>query len=74
MALRIMEQREDVLGFLIKNVREAIEKISNSNDDIAFNAKVNMRSEKSEKKINIGHANLGGDAHKFWESQYCWSF
>jgi hypothetical protein len=42
MGLGIMEEREDVLSFLIKNIGETIEKISYGYDNVCFDTKINV--------------------------------
>jgi hypothetical protein len=71
MALRIVQQLEDVLGLLIKHVGESVKEVTNCYDDVGLHSKINVRVQECEKKVNIGNADLGGHAHELAESQDC---
>jgi hypothetical protein len=58
MRLRVMQKREDVLGSLVQDVRKAVEKVSNGNDDVSLNPEVNVRSQKLEEKLYVCNADL----------------
>ena len=53
MNLRIVQQHEDVLHSLVQQVWETVEKISQSDDDVCLNTKLNVRLDKLENQVKI---------------------
>lgn len=71
MWLRVMQEGENILSLFIEDVGETIEEVTNCNDDIGFDSKVNVRSQKLKEELNVSYAHLRRDTHEFAKSQNC---
>ena len=53
-----MQKREDVLGSLVQDIREAIKEVSHGNDDVGLHSEVNVGSQKLEEKLDVCNTDL----------------
>lgn len=58
MRLRVMQKREDILGSLVQDIREAVEEVTHGNDDVGLHSEVNVGSQKLEEKLDVCNADL----------------
>ena len=58
-----MEELENLISVLIKDIWESIEKVSKRNYDIGFHSKVYLRIEQLEDQLKVVFADFGWDAH-----------
>ena len=68
MGLGVMKKNEYIFCSFIQNIRETVEEVSDCNNNVSFHAKINMRSQELEEKLNIRHTYLRRNTHKFAKS------
>lgn len=69
-ALGIVKENKHVLGLLVEDVWEAIEKVTHRYDDVVLDTEVNVGLQQGEEEVDVGCADLGRDTHELAKRQY----